>query len=117
MSLRICQPPSPADNPALMHTTVKEALHSEVPHDSISLAGWVRTRRDSKAFSFLELNDGSCLKGIQIVADAGIPGYDAIAEMTTGASVRVEGKLIASQGQGQKWEVQATSVALVGTAD
>ncbi|HWB07076.1 MAG TPA: asparagine--tRNA ligase [Verrucomicrobiales bacterium] len=100
-----------------MHTTVKEALHSEAPRDAISLAGWVRTRRDSKAFSFLELNDGSCLKGIQVIADAGIPGYEAIADMTTGASVRVEGKLVASQGQGQKWEVQASSVALVGPAD
>ncbi len=100
-----------------MQTSVKDALHSEAPRDSISLAGWVRTRRDSKAFSFLELNDGSCLKGIQIVADAGIPGYEAIAQMTTGASVRVEGKLIPSQGQGQKWEVQALSIALVGSAD
>jgi asparaginyl-tRNA synthetase len=100
-----------------MHTTVKEALNSEAPRDSISLAGWVRTRRDSKAFSFLELNDGSCLKGIQVVADAGIRGYESIAEMTTGASVKVEGKLVASQGQGQKWEVQAASLALVGPAD
>jgi len=98
-------------------TTVKEALHSTAPRDSIALAGWVRTRRDSKAFSFLELNDGSCLKGIQVVADAGIPGYEHIAQMTTGASVRVTGKLIPSQGQGQKWEVQAASVALVGPAD
>jgi asparaginyl-tRNA synthetase len=98
-------------------TTVKEALHSTAPRESISLAGWVRTRRDSKAFSFLELNDGSCLKGIQVVVDAGIPGYANIAHMTTGASVRVEGKLIASQGAGQAWEVQAASVMLVGPAD
>ena len=100
-----------------MHTTVKEALHSTGPRDAISLAGWVRTRRDAKAFSFLELNDGSCLKGIQVVADAGIPGYGQVAQMTTGASVRVEGKLVASQGQGQAWEVQAARVELVGPAD
>ncbi len=98
-------------------TTVKEALHSTAACDSIFLAGWVRTRRDSKAFSFLELNDGSCLKGIQVVADAGIPGYDDITKMTTGASVRVEGKLIPSQGAGQAWEVQAQSLTLVGSAD
>src|SRR6185436_9218413 len=98
-------------------TTVKEALHSTGPRDAISLAGWVRTRRDSKAFSFLEINDGSCLKGIQVVADAGIPGYENIAGMMTGASVRVEGRLVASQGQGQQWEVQAISLQLVGPAD
>jgi len=98
-------------------TTVKEALHSTGPRESISLAGWVRTRRDSKAFSFLELNDGSGLKGIQVVADAGIPGYADIAHMTTGASVRVKGKLVASQGAGQAWEVQAASIVLVGPAD
>ena len=100
-----------------MHTSVKEALHSTAPRDSISLAGWVRTRRDAKTFSFLELNDGSCLTGIQVVADAGIPGYGEIAQMHTGASVRVEGKLVASQGAGQQWEVQAASVVLVGPAD
>ena len=100
-----------------MHTTVKEALHSTGPRDVISLAGWVRTRRDAKAFSFLELNDGSCLKGIQVVADAGIPGYENVAQMMTGASVRVEGRLVASQGQGQQWEVQAAELVLVGPAD
>jgi asparaginyl-tRNA synthetase len=100
-----------------MPTSVKAALHSIAPCNAISLAGWVRTRRDSKAFSFLELNDGSCLKGIQVVVDAGIPGSDRITEMTTGASVKVEGRLIPSQGAGQQWEVQATSVELVGPAD
>ena len=100
-----------------MHTSVKEALHSTGPRDDISLAGWVRTRRDSKAFSFLEINDGSCLKGIQVVVDAGIPGYEKVAHMLTGASVRVEGRLVASQGQGQQWEVQASAVVLVGPAD
>ena len=100
-----------------MLTTVKDALAATAPQDVIHLAGWVRTRRDSKAFSFLELNDGSCLKGIQIVADAGIPGYEDIARMTTGASVRVEGRLVASQGAGQAWEVQAASLRLVGPAD
>lgn len=100
-----------------MHTTVREALHSTGPIEAISLAGWVRTRRDSKAFSFLELNDGSCLKGIQVIADAGIPGYGDLAQMMTGASVRVEGKLVPSQGKEQQWEVQAVSLQLVGPAD
>ena len=75
--------------------------------------GWVRTRRDSKAFSFLEINDGTSLASIQVIADAGIPGYEDINRMTTGASVRVIGRLVESPGK-QRWEIQATSVALVG---
>ena len=100
-----------------MRTLVKHANQSESECDQILVKGWVRTRRDSKAFSFLELNDGSSLKGIQVVIDAGIPGSDQLQLMTTGASVEVEGKLIASQGKGQKWEIHATEVTLVGTAD
>jgi asparaginyl-tRNA synthetase len=76
----------------------------------------VPPRRDSKAFSFLELNDGTCLGNLQIVADAGIPGYDAISKMNTGASVEVRGKLIPSPAAGQLWEMQATSLKLLGEA-
>jgi len=78
--------------------------------------GWVRTRRDSRDFSFLEINDGTCLGSLQVIADAGIEGYDQVQSMTTGASVRVGGNLVSSPGKGQKWEMQATSVELVGTA-
>jgi asparaginyl-tRNA synthetase len=74
----------------------------------------VRTRRDSKAFSFLEINDGTCLANLQVVADAGIPGSDDLAAMNTGASVEVVGKLVPSPAAGQKWELQATSIRLVG---
>ena len=79
--------------------------------------GWVRTRRDSKGFSFLEINDGSCLSNVQALLDAGIPGMEHLAQLTTGASVRVEGNLVASPAAGQKWEVRATRVELLGTAD
>ncbi len=80
----------------------------------VTVAGWVRTRRDSKAFSFLEINDGTCLANLQVVADAGIPGYEDVERMLTGASVEIRGRLIASPAQGQKWEMQATSVRLIG---
>lgn len=100
-----------------MATTIKELLASTEPNDAVTVSGWVRTRRDSKAFSFLELSDGTCFKTIQVVADAGIPGYEDVAKMTTGASVQVQGRLIASQGAGQKWEVAAASLHLLGTAD
>ena len=57
-----------------MQMTVKEALGSEGPREEVREQGWVRTRRDSKEFSFLEINDGTCLGSLQVVADAGIPG-------------------------------------------
>ena len=79
--------------------------------------GWVRTRRDSKGFSFLELNDGSCLSSLQVVVDAGTPGSEQLPQLSTGASATVEGKLVASPAQGQKWELRATRVELVGLAD
>jgi len=99
------------------YTPVREALASASPNDSILINGWVRTRRDSKAFSFIELNDGSCLRNIQVIADASLPNYPDIQKLTTGASLSVTGRLVASQGQGQKWEVQATQVTVLGTAD
>ncbi len=100
-----------------MRTPVLNALSSQAPMDEITVCGWVRTRRDAKAFSFLELNDGSCLRGIQVVVDAGTPGSEALPGMTTGASVQVRGRLVASQGAGQAWEIQATTVELLGAAD
>jgi asparaginyl-tRNA synthetase len=98
-------------------TLVKDALHATQPADAILLEGWVRTRRDAKTFSFIELNDGSSLKGIQVVADAALPDYAHIEKVATGASIRVHGKLVPSQGQGQKWEVVAASFTVLGEAD
>ena len=69
-----------------MRTLIKNALRSKASMDPITIKGWVRTRRDSKEFSFLEMNDGSCLANIQCIADAGIPGYGEITKMTTGAA-------------------------------
>jgi asparaginyl-tRNA synthetase len=99
-----------------MRTLIKHALHSAHPQDSITVKGWVRTRRDSKDFSFIELNDGSCLANLQCIADAGIAGYEDIHKMSTGAAVGITGKLIESQGKGQTWEVHATELELIGEA-
>jgi asparaginyl-tRNA synthetase len=99
-----------------MRTLIKHLLAASAPADSILIKGWVRTRRDSKGFSFLEVNDGSCLAGIQVVADAGISGYSDIHKFATGASVEIEGRLVASQGGKQRWEVQAVRLALLGEA-
>ncbi len=97
----------------MKRTLVKHALASESPCEGILVEGWVRTRRDSKGFSFLEVNDGTCLASIQVVADAGIPGYEHIGKMGTGASVSVQGRLVESPGK-QKWEIHADSLTLVG---
>ncbi len=101
----------------MQRTLVKNALAASAPADSILLQGWVRTRRDAKAFSFIQLNDGSCLKDIQIVADAALADYAHIEKVTTGASLSVRGKLVASKGQGQAWEVVAESFTVLGEAD
>ncbi len=101
----------------MQRTLVKHALNATAPIDPILLQGWVRTRRDAKAFSFIELNDGSSLKGIQVIADASLPDYANIQKAHTGASIAVQGRLVPSQGQGQKWEVVATSFEVLGEAD
>src|SRR5712692_10122094 len=100
-----------------MRKPIKHILNATEPQDAVTVKGWVRTRRDSKGFSFLELNDGSCLANLQIVADASTPGYDHIAQFTTGASAVIEGKLVASPAAGQKWDLRATQLELVGAAD
>src|SRR5438034_8422136 len=100
-----------------MRTLIKHVLAAKEPQEAITVHGWVRTRRDSKGFSFLELNDGSCLANLQVVADAGMPGYDKILHFTTGASAVVEGKLVASPAQGQKWELRARRLELIGPSD
>lgn len=102
----------------MTRTPVAQILSSEKAPDSALVQGWVRTKRDSKAFSFIELNDGSCLANLQIVADATLPEYgESVLPLTTGASVSVEGKIVPSQGKGQKWEMQASKVTLLGTAE
>ena len=100
-----------------MRTLIKHALAATEPVEAITVNGWVRTRRDAKGFSFLELNDGSCLKNLQVVVDAQTPGYAEILHYTTGASAVVEGRLVPSPAAGQKWELQASRIQLIGPAD
>ena len=101
----------------VMRTLIKHALSSETPKDSIVVKGWVRTRRDSKGFSFIELNDGSCLGNLQVVIDAGVAKEEVTRHLTTGASLIIAGALVASPAAGQKWEVRAREVELLGAAD
>src|SRR5947209_16442912 len=94
-------------------TSVKDALNQTAPVPKIQVRGWVRTRRDSKDFSFIELNDGSSLRNLQVIARDTLPNYPEIQRLTTGASIIVRGDLIASQGKGQKWEVMAHQIQVV----
>ncbi|MEM9083451.1 MAG: asparagine--tRNA ligase, partial [Planctomycetota bacterium] len=82
----------------------------------VTVQGWVRTRRDSKAgLSFINLNDGSCFGDLQIVAPADLSNYEAeIQHLTTGASIRATGELVESQGKGQTVELKADSVEVIG---
>ena len=96
---------------------IKDALQSTVPMDAIQVQGWIRTRRDSKDFSFIELNDGSSLRNLQIIARDSLPNYSDVQKITTGASIAVQGALVASQGKGQKWELVADKIDIIGTAD
>ena len=98
-------------------TRIRDALSSDAPLDDVLVKGWVRTRRDSKACSFLEINDGSCLANIQAVVDHDMPGYADLDEVGTGAAVAVEGGLASSPGKGQRWEIQARRVEVYGLAD
>lgn len=101
----------------MRRTPIVDALQAEEATKEIKICGWVRTRRDAKGFSFLEMNDGSCLKNLQAIVDESVPTYEIIKDVTTGAAVEVLGELVPSPGKGQKWEVRATELKLLGTAD
>ncbi len=96
---------------------VKEVLEGKAALDSvITVAAWVRTRRDSKAgFSFLALNDGSCFNNLQVIVPSNLDNYqNEVLKLTTSCSVVVEGKLVKSEGKGQDYEVQASKVNVLG---
>jgi asparaginyl-tRNA synthetase len=97
-------------------TKVIRLLKAEAGCRKVLIKGWVRTKRDAKDFSFVEINDGSCLKNIQVVADADLPNYADVRSLTTGSAVAVEGALVASQGKGQQWEVRAETLTVIHLA-
>ncbi|MCK5206220.1 MAG: asparagine--tRNA ligase [Desulfobacterales bacterium] len=97
-------------------TKIFKLLKSDNPMDQVLIKGWVRTRRDSKGFSFIEVNDGSSLKNIQVVADEKLSNYEDVKKLTTGSALTVNGRLVESQGGGQKWEIQAQAVEVINLA-
>jgi asparaginyl-tRNA synthetase len=100
--------------------SIRELLTGSVPLDSnVTIEGWVRTRRDSKAgLSFIQVNDGSCFGNLQVVANNELSNYSSeVLHMTSGSAVRCSGVLVASQGRGQSHEIQATQVSLLGAVE
>jgi len=100
-------------------TLIKDALTNVEAGAAVTLAGWVRTVRTSKGgFSFITLTDGSCAAAIQVVADEKLPNYSSqVVHLTAGCSIVASGKLVESPGKGQKVELHASEVRILGTAD
>jgi asparaginyl-tRNA synthetase len=100
-----------------MTDTIKKILSLDAPLDDVVAEGWLRTARGSKETAFLELNDGSCPAGLQVVADPSLNNFDEVARLGVGTAVRVNGTLVKSPAKGQRVELQATQVEIVGTVD
>src|SRR5438874_11245376 len=98
-------------------TSVKDALNQTAPVAPILVRGWVRTRRDSKDFSFIELNDGSSLRNLQVIARNTLPNYATVQRLITCVFIIARAALVASQGMGHIWEVVEDELSIVGASD
>jgi asparaginyl-tRNA synthetase len=98
---------------------VREALQRAPGSDPVRVQGWVRTKRDSKGgFSFIEINDGSSFKGLQVVAEGTLENYASeVLSIGTGCSISAEGPIVESQGRGQDVELRAERIRVMGFAD
>jgi asparaginyl-tRNA synthetase len=93
-------------------------LRAGQPDDTVRVQGWVRTKRELKNFTFIEVNDGSAMANLQIVLDSALPDYTTtIKQLQTGASVDVTGKLVESPAKGQRLEMQAIALTVIGESD
>lgn len=92
-------------------------LAAAAPQPTVLATGWVRTKRESKGFAFLEINDGSCLANLQIVIDDTASGYAELGSAGTGSAVAVRGELVESPGKGQRWEIKAAALTVIGHCD
>ena len=98
-------------------TKIAELLKSGQVDVDVVAKGWVRTKRGNKHVSFIALNDGSSVNSIQVVADPSAISEEVLKDITTGASISVKGKLVASQGAGQNVEIAAEAIEVLGVAD
>ncbi|MFB2922524.1 MULTISPECIES: asparagine--tRNA ligase [Aerosakkonema] len=101
-----------------MTRRIAEVLKNGQPDESVKVQGWVRTKRELKEFAFVEVNDGSSLANLQVVLNLDLPDYaKVLKQLNTGASVEVEGVLVASPAKGQRIELKASAVTVYGEAD
>ena len=98
----------------MKRTKVIDALKRTDFGAEINVKGWVRSKRGSKGIFFIALNDGSTIKNIQIVVDAGVVDAEVLKQVTTGACICVEGILVESPAQGQASEVHCKSLLVYG---
>jgi asparaginyl-tRNA synthetase len=99
-------------------TAIKDVHHGKIQPGPLRIAGWVRTHRSSKNVCFIELGDGTTVKGLQLVIEPGLATYAALApKIATGASIIVEGTLVPSPAKGQRFEMQVDNIELIGEAD
>jgi asparaginyl-tRNA synthetase len=99
-------------------TRILDILRNGNPGESVTVKGWVRTKREQKEFSFVEVNDGSSMAGLQTVVNQDVPGYaETIKRVNTGASVEIVGTLVESPAKGQRIELKAESIKVYGEAD
>lgn len=96
---------------------IKEILQQKATHQKLVAKGWVRTKRGQSAVNFINLNDGSCLQNLQIVADAEKVGEEILKKISTGACIAAYGTLVESAGSGQAVELVADSIEVYGMAD
>jgi asparaginyl-tRNA synthetase len=101
----------------MKHTKVKTLLQGEGLNETVCVKGWVRTKRGSKNVSFIAINDGSTINNIQAVAESESFDEELIKQITTGACLRIVGTLVESQGSGQKVEITAQEIEVLGEAD
>jgi asparaginyl-tRNA synthetase len=97
---------------------IAQILRSSNPSDTVTLRGWIRSKRESKEFAFVDINDGSCMANIQVVINQDVPNYTTILkQINTGASVEIEGEVVESPAKGQRIEIKASQVTVYGEAD
>lgn len=97
-------------------TKIAQLLLGDLRDQAVCVRGWVRTKRESKNVSFINLNDGSNQAGIQLIIDADLSNYEEILHLNTGASLEAIGHLVESPGKGQKYEIQTQQIKIYGNA-
>lgn len=101
-----------------MATRIIEILRNGQPQENITIQGWIRTKRESKEFAFIEVNDGSSLANLQVILNNNLADYENILkQLNTGTSLVIEGILVESPAKGQRLELQAKSVTIYGECD